>query len=244
MSAAAPGVPVWWLRTATVELVTLHAVASSERPDGTVVDVVSLPPGYAPRGEGVVRARVRPATRQVLEVEVCGDLADGRAPALVWHEQLRRDLRPVEAQLRAFSHDDVARLATERPGPAVDPAVDPGVVLTDADVERLGLAPGDAIAVLRWNPATGQVLELQVDRASRRRRVATCLLAAAEACAVARGWPILWAGGERTALGESLLRGLRWGVRRARPLTVLAPPTAPAGARAGRRAARVASPAS
>lgn len=191
MTPAAPGVPLWWLRTATVELVTLHAVASSERPDGTVVDVVSLPPGYVPRGERVVRARMRPSTRQLLEVEVRGALADGRAPALVFHEQLRRDLRPVEVHLRAFSRDDVAHLAA-----------------------------------LRWNPATGRVLGLHVDPEVRRRRVATCLLAAAEACAVARGWPGLWAGGERTALGESLLRGLPWGVRRARPLTAIVPPTA------------------
>lgn len=221
MTPAAPGVPLWWLRTATVELVTLHAVASSERPDGTVVDVVSLPPGYVPRGERVVRARMRPSTRQLLEVEVRGELADGRAPALVFHEQLRRDLRPVEVHLRAFSRDDVARLAALRPGPVVGP----GAVLTDADV-ALGRSERDELAALRWNPATGRVLGLHVDPEVRRRRVATCLLAAAEACAVARGWPGLWAGGERTALGESLLRGLPWGVRRARPLTAIVPPTA------------------
>lgn len=230
------GVPLWWLRTATVELVTLHAVASPEHPDGTVVDVVSLRPGYAPPGERVVRARMRPASRQVLEVEVRGAPAGDRVPAVVWHEQVRRDLRPVEVHLLAFLHDDVVRLAAERSLAAVPP----GTVLTAADVARLGLAATDQLAAVRWNPATGQVWELYVDPGFRRRRVATCLLLAAEACAVARGWPCLWGGGERTALGESLLRSLRWGVRRAQPLTALARPMTPTGEEQGRLAARTA----
>lgn len=240
MSASPPGVPLWWLRTATVELVTLHAVASSEHPDGTVVDVASLPPGHAPRGERVMRARMRPATRQVLEVEVRGSFAGDRVPALVWHEQIRRDLRPVEVHVLAFLHDDVVRLAQERSLSAVAP----GTVITAADVGRLGLTAADQVAAARWNPATGQVHELYVDPGFRRRRVATCLLGVAEACAVARGWPVLWGGGERTALGESLLRDLRWGVRRARPLSRLAPPMTPAGEEAGRLVARAGSPTS
>lgn len=227
---AGPGVPLWWLRTATVDLVTLHAIASSEHPDGTVVDVVSLPPGYAPPGERIVRARMRPATRQLLGIEVRGEPAGDAAPAVVWYEQVRRDLRPVEAHLLAFLYDDVVRLAGER-SLAVVP---PGTVLTAADVARLGLAATDQVAAVRGNPATGQVLELYVDPGFRRRRVGTCLLLAAEACAVARGWPSLWGGGTRTALGEELLRGLPWGVRRARPLAELAPPMTPAGEKAGR----------
>lgn len=241
MTGTRPGVPLWWLRTATVDLVTLHAVASSEHPDGTVVDVASLPPGHAPQGERVVRARVRPATRQVLEVEIRGTPTGERAPAVVWHEQVRRDLRPVEVQLLAFLHDGVARLAQERSLAVVAP----GTVLTGADVVRLGLTALDQVAAVRWNPATGQVLELYVDPAFRRRRVATCLLGAAEACAVARGWPVLWAGGTRTGLGESLARGLaRWGVRRARPLTTLAPPMTPPGEEDGRLVVRAVTPTS
>jgi len=233
-----PGVPLWWLRTATVELVTLHAVASSEHPDGTVVDVVSLPPGYVPPGERVVRARVRPASRQVLDVAVRGAPAADRAPVVVWHEQVRRDLRPVEVHLLAFLHDDVVSLAAERSLEAAPP----GAVLTAADVARLGLTAVDQLAAVRWNPATGQVLEVDVDPGYRRRRVATSLLFAAEACAVARGWPCLWGGGTRTAVGESLARGLAcWGVRRARPLTSIAPPTTPVGQEAGRLVARAAS---
>ncbi len=235
MTPVQPGVPLWWLRTATVELVTLHAVASSEHPDGTVVDVVSLPPGHAPAGERVMRARLRPATRQVLEVEVRAGLAGPATPAVVWHEQVRRDLRPVEVHLLAFLHDDVARLAAAS---SLEP-VAPGTVLTAADVVRLGLAPTDQLGAVRWNPATGQVLELYVDPGYRRRRVATCLLAAAEACAVARGWPCLWAGGLRTVLGDRLARGLRrWGVRRVRTLTAVAPPMTPPGEESGRLTAR------
>ena len=230
MTGRGPGVPLWWLRTATVDLVTLHAIASSEHPDGTVVDVVSLRPGYSPPGERIVRARMRPATRQMLGIEVRGAPAGDTAPDLVWHEQVRRDLRPVETHLLAFSRDDVARLAEERSLGAVAP----GTVLTAADVARLGLAAVDPVGTARANPATGQVLEVSVDPGYRRRRVGTCLLLAAETCAVARGWPSLWTGGTRTALGEALLVALPWGVRRAHPLTSLAPATTPVGEAAGR----------
>lgn len=233
MTPARPAVPLWWLRTETADAVTLHAVASAEHPDGAVVDVASLAPGYAPPGERVVRARMRPATRQVLEVEVRG-AAGPDAPAVVWHEQVRRDLRPLEVHLLAFRHDDVASHAGARSLATVPP----GTVLTAADVGRLGLTGGDQLAAVRWDPATGQVLELYVDPGHRRRGVGTCLLLAAEACAVARGWPTLRGGGVRTELGEALRRGLRWGVDRFAPLDRVAPPMTPAGEEAGRLTGR------
>lgn len=234
MAARRVTTPLWWLRSEDDDGVTLHAVGSEERRDGAVVDVVSLPPGVVPRGPRVVRARMHRGTRQVLTVEVVA-AAGPVAPPVVLHEVVRRDLRPVEVHLIAFLHDDVVRLSGER-GLAVVP---PGTVLTAADLRRLGLTDRDQLAAVRWNPATGQVLEVYVDPGYRRQRVGTGLLVAAEACAVARGWPTLWAGGLRTALGESLIRGLAWGTaRRARPLTATAPPMTPPDEEHGRLAAR------
>lgn len=211
MTPAPPGTPLWWLRTAAVDLVTLDAVASSEHPDGTVVDVASLPLGHVPRGPRVVRARVRPTNRRLVEIVVHGEVAGDDAPAVVWREWVRRDLKPVEVHLAAYLHDDAARAAVAR-GSA--PAL-PGAVLATSEVRRLHLTRADEVAVVRWNPATGRVRELFVDPRYRRRRVATSSLFAAEACAVARGWPCLWNDGGRTELGEALCDGVaRWGVRR------------------------------
>lgn len=218
-SAPVPGTPLWWLRSATPDVVTLDAVHSGEHPDGTVVDVTGLPAQYLPPGQRVVRAVMGTDTRRMLEVQVDAQLAAG-APELVWFERLRRDLRPVVVHLQAFLYDDAAALASLG---SVAP-VRPGAVLTATDLELLGETALDVIGALRWNPATGQVLGVEVDPAHRRQRVATSLLAAGEACAVARGWPSLWAGGARTELGDELCRGVAgWGVRRVRLLTELLP---------------------
>lgn len=225
--------PVWWLRTDTPDVVTLHGVASSERSDGAVVAVSSLAPGAVPRGPRLVRARMRADSRQVLSVEVLGEVADV-APPLVLHEVVRRDLEPVEVHLVAFLHDAAAGAGSGAAGVPGSAVVPPGTVLTANDLRALGLTARDQVAAVRWIPATGQVLEVYVDPGYRRRRIATSVLLAAEACAVARGWPALWGGGLRTELGEALLRGLRWGVRRARELERIAPPMTPPGEEAGR----------
>lgn len=218
-SAPTPGTPLWWLRSATADVVTLDAVHSREHPDGTVVDVSCLPDQYLPPGPRAIRAAMGTDTRRMLQVLVNAQLAAG-APELVWFERVRRDLRPVEVHLQAYAFDDAAALASLG---SVAP-VQPGAVLTATDLELLGETSLDVMGTLRWNPATGQVLGIDVDPAHRRQRVATSLLAAGEACAVARGWPSLWAGGARTELGEELCRGLTgWGVRRVRLLAELLP---------------------
>ncbi|WP_309135201.1 GNAT family N-acetyltransferase [Cellulomonas sp.] len=222
-------VPVWWLRsvraaaagTGEGDVVVVHAVAGDERPDRAVVDVADLPPGLATAGRRVGRVTVRAGSLQLLTAEL---LVEG-APPLVVVERVLRDARPPLAELVAFPYDLVAGRAA-----AVGARTSPGAVLTARDVARIGLASRDQVGALRWSVGTGQVLEVYVAPAHRRRRVATSLLLAAEGAAAARGWPRLWTGGVRTALGEAVAQRLRWGAAaRVAPLTELAPPMTPPG---------------
>lgn len=233
-----PGrVPVWWLRSerdatdpaAGGRTVVVHAVATDERPDRSVVDVRDLPPGRAASAGRLARLEMRADTLQLLRVEPLGEAAQG-APRLVLLERVLRDA-PVRAELMAFRHDDVARRAE-----ALGVEVRAGTVLTAADAARLGLVSADQVGAVGWRAGTGEVLEIYVDPAHRRRRVATLLLVAAEGTAAARGWPRLWGGGVRTALGETMLARLRWGVGRLAPLTAVAPPMTPGEAGAVDRA--------
>lgn len=225
---ARPGVAVWWLRRADAEVVTAFGYASGERADGTVVD--RMPPGWSGTEGRVVRARMRADNQQMLTVELGEQVA--AEPGLVLVERLDRDATPLSVDLVAFLHDDVASRA-QAAGLAVVP---PGTFLTARDVQRLGLTAADQVGAVRWEPASGQAREVYVDPAHRRRHIATALFFTAEAVAVARGWPTLWADGVRTALGQAAYRVWRWGVRRAAPLTAVAPPMTPRGEEAGRLA--------
>lgn len=209
------------------DVVTLHAHATSEHPDGTVVERRALPLGSAP-GSRVLRLRMRSDNRQVLSVQVY-EKRVAEAPGLVYVERIDRTSIPVIAELVAFLHADAAA-GTAGAGL---PEVPAGTFLTLRDAHRAGLGSSAQVGAVRWNPATGQALEIYVAPAHRRRRIATTLFFAAEACAVARDWPRLWAGGVRTALGEAVYRRWRWGVRRAHPLTSLAPPMTPSDEGAG-----------
>lgn len=220
---------MWWLRSvraaadpAAGDLITVHAIGTAERPDGAVVDVGDLPPGRAASAGRLGRVTVRADTLQLLRVERLRETVDAPA-SLVLLERVRRDRSPVEAELVAFLHDDVAPRAA-----AVGVALPAGSVLTAADAGRLGLTASDQVAAARWVAGSGQVLEIYVAPAHRRRGIATFLLLAAEGASAARGWPRLWGGGVRTALGEAMLRRLRWGVGRVHRLTEVAPPMTPA----------------
>lgn len=220
-------VPVWWVRSLRRAAdggdgtVVVHGVATDERPDGTVVDVGGLPAGAAVAAGRIGRVTMGARTLQLLTVEVLGDRA-ATAPRLVLVERLRRDVTPVTTELVAFDHDDVTPRAA-----ALGAWVAAGAVVTQADAARLGLRSADQVGALRWCPSTGQVLEVYVAPAHRRRRIASFLLLAAEGATAARGWPRLWGDGVRTALGEAMLRRLRYGVGRFGALTRLAPPMTP-----------------
>ncbi len=231
---------VWWLRSTQrpagqppgsltpdpaagdVGTVVVHAVGTDERPDRSVVDVADLPPGNAAAAGRLGRVAMRADALQLLRVETQPDLLPD-LPALVLLEQVHRDRTPVVAELIAFPHDVVAVRAA-----ALGTPLPAGAVVTAADAVRLGLASGDQVGAVKWRPGTGQVLEVYVAPGHRRRGVARFLLLGAEGAAAARDWPRLWGGGVRTALGDALLRRLRWGRGRVGALTELAPPMTPA----------------
>ncbi|MFC8191956.1 hypothetical protein ACFUMH_09885 [Cellulomonas sp. NPDC057328] len=239
-----PGrVPVWWVRQVRrpadaqglgpaagsgaasgaghAGTVVVHGVATDERPDGTVVDVGGLPAGAAVAAGRIGRVTMRAGSLQLLTVEALGEHA-ADAPRLVLVERVRRGADPVTTELVAFAHEHVTARAA-----ALGAYVAAGTVVTQADAARLGLRSADQVGALRWCPSTGQVLEVYVAPAHRRRRVAMFLLLAAEGTCAARGWPHLWGDGVRTALGEAMLRRLRYGVGRIGALTRLAPPMTP-----------------
>ncbi|UZN02505.1 GNAT family N-acetyltransferase [Cellulomonas sp. S1-8] len=233
-------VPVWWARSvlpagapgaggadAGVDLVVVHAIATDEQPDRAVVDVTDLPPGRALTEGRLARVAMRADTLQLVRTEPLGE-AVASAPPLVLVERVQRDADPVEAELVAFAHADVAQRAV-----ALGSAVAPGAVVTQADAARLGLSTVAQVGAVRWRAATGELREIYVAPAQRRQGVATVLLLTAEGAAAARGWPRLWAGGVRTALGEAAARRLRFGVGRVAALTRLAPPMTPAADRVG-----------
>lgn len=220
---------VWWLRSASSGTVTVHAVTGDERADGAVVDAGSLAPGRVVHGPRVARGSMHAESLQVVRVEVFGDPVAG-APGLVAVETVRRDVTPPTVEIVAFLHDDAVGRAAAR---GLRP-VAVGTMLTAADMHRLGLTSADQVAAVRWVVGTGEVLELYVDPGFRRRRVAASLFFMAEACAVARGWPTLHAGPVRTAMGEALVRGWRWGVERYPRLRAVAPPMTPSGEERGR----------
>ncbi|MBX9244718.1 GNAT family N-acetyltransferase [Actinotalea ferrariae] len=199
--------------------VVVHAIATDERPDRSVVEVDDLPPGRTVATGRLGRVAMRSDTLQLLRSELTTPTG---APPLVLVERIVRDASPVLAELIAFPHAVVAvRAAT------FGADVAPGSVLTLADAARIGLAAEDQVGAVKWRAGTGQVLEVYVAPAHRRRGVATFLLFSAEGAAAARGWPRLWGGGVRTALGEALVTRLRWGVGRVAPLAEVAPPMTP-----------------
>ncbi|MBD7919781.1 GNAT family N-acetyltransferase [Cellulomonas sp. Sa3CUA2] len=230
---------MWWARsvlppggpgaqgTGDAGTVVVHAIASHERPDRSVVDVTELPPGRALTQDRLARVAVRADTWQLVRSEPLAERLAAATP-LVLVERVERDADPVVAELVAFAHADVAARAQ-----ALGAHVEPGAVVTQADAARLRLASAPQVGAVRWRAATGEIREIYVAPVHRRRGVATVLLLTAEGATAARGWPRLWAGGVRTALGDAAARRLRYGVGRVGALTRLAPPMTPAADRVG-----------
>ena len=213
----------WWTREPLADGTWQVAAFGDDRhPDRTVLDLADLAAQDRPDGIPSVRVTYAPATLQLLTAVLDGPALAAGAPALVLVERVDRDAQPVTTELVAFAHEEVAAR-----GSRLGTAVAPGTVLTARDAQRLGLTSADQVAAVRWVPSTGQTLELYVAPAWRRRRIATALLCLAEGVTVARGWPRLHAGGLRTALGERLVAGWRWGVGRIAALTATAPPMTP-----------------
>lgn len=228
MTSHATREPVWWLRTTRPDELVVHGFVGSGRVDGSVMSSDQLPPGTAVPNSWSLRARMSPATRQVLALEIRPSVVG--AVDLVYVERVERDADPVRVELIAFEHCMVAgRAESLAQGAGAAPVVAPaaGTVLTLADAARLGLGSADQLAAVRWYPATGRVREVYVTPTRRRAGIGTTVLFAAESVCAARGWPHLRGDGVRTDMGEALVSALRWGVGRFAARTHVAPPMTP-----------------
>ncbi len=102
----------------------------------------------------------------------------------------------------------------------------PGALLDESALANAGVPGADQVGAVRWYPASGEVDQIYVQPAWRRRRVGSALIAAAAALSYARDWPRLWADGQRTDLGERFRNASPWRARTAE-LTHVAPPMTP-----------------
>jgi GNAT superfamily N-acetyltransferase len=123
------------------------------------------------------------------------------------------------------------RESTARP-PAVNlvaftgAAAPTGALLDAADLPGRGVHTADQLGAVRWYPATGEFDQIYVQPEWRRRTIGWALAAAAGTLSDARDWPLPWADGQRTDMGEKFRNGSPWR-HRAQDLTHLAPPMTP-----------------
>jgi hypothetical protein len=103
-------------------------------------------------------------------------------------------------------------------------AVPAGRVLDEPATLETGATSADQLGAVRWWPGSGEVDQVFVQPAWRRRHVATLLLHAAGMLAAARGWAALWSDGQRTEMGEVLRNAREDWKHRADDLTHVAPP--------------------
>ncbi|MDT4924437.1 MAG: hypothetical protein QOG01_2150 [Pseudonocardiales bacterium] len=101
-----------------------------------------------------------------------------------------------------------------------------GALVDQADLGNLPVSTDDQMGAVRWYPATGEVDQIYVQPAWRRRTLAGALIAAASTLSLARGWSRLWSDGQRTDLGEALRNNSPWRPRAA-DRTHVAPPMTP-----------------
>jgi GNAT superfamily N-acetyltransferase len=203
--------PGWWhcrgLR-ADGSVATFTVCASDRHADGTCVDV---PQDHA-------ATEIGDAARCVAELSPDGRVTTlavqpgwaPKAPPLWFAELDQPEGTPPSVHLLAFSGHDVA----------------PGTLLDRVTLRDVAVRSGDQLAALHWFVGTGEIDQVYVAPAARRRQIATALLMAAGTLAVARGWARLWSDGQRTALGDRLAQRPDW-THRAADLTHLAPPMTP-----------------
>jgi GNAT superfamily N-acetyltransferase len=134
-----------------------------------------------------VIAQVDPGGR-ITNVAVAAELA-GTAPALWYVEAPETAANPPAMVLVAYATEDLPD----------------GAVVDNPTFTAMPVRSADQVAAIRWWPANGQIHQIYVDPAHRRRGIGRKLFAVAGGYVAARGWSRIWVSGERTELGESAL---------------------------------------
>jgi GNAT superfamily N-acetyltransferase len=201
----------WWharVSDPSGHLMRVLSVHSDEHPDGAFVDITDS--GASRPAHWCCEAEFADDTVDVLR------LSDALTPAAppLWFAEFRESAaQPPAVNLVAFTGHG------QRPGRLVDQAY----------LTNLTVRTSDQLGAVRWYPATGEVDQIYVDPAWRRRGIGNALLFAAGTLGVARAWPRLWGDGQRTELGEQFRNGSSW-ASRAADLTHIAPAMTPSTA--------------
>ncbi|HKC27507.1 MAG TPA: hypothetical protein VKB75_05805 [Jatrophihabitans sp.] len=168
---------------------------------------------------GVLSARYPPGAHvellvETAELEVGQDAIcaahfddDGRVTALrpgprgapkappLWFVEVRESAAsPPAVSLVAFTGHGVAA----------------GSLLDETDIGGTSASAADQVGAVRWYPASGEVDQIYVQPQWRRRTVAGALVVVAAVLSYARGWPLLWADGQRTEMGEKFRNASTW----------------------------------
>ena len=102
-----------------------------------------------------------------------------------------------------------------------------GALLDEAAASNLSIGSADQLGALRWWPATGAVDQVYVAPSWRRHGIATIMALTGSGLAIAKGWPRLWADGQRTELGEAFVNASAFRNRTEALTHTLAPMTPP-----------------
>src|SRR5690242_10898251 len=181
--------------------------ATPDHPDDVVV---TLPEAQATEAlDPHVLCIARYDEGRVTRLEVSAEAAP-KAPPLWFADLPDPTAAPPTATIIAFAGHGMA----------------PGALVGRPRLRELGVASDQQLGALRWYPNTGEVDQIYVAPAWRRRSIATAMLVAAGTLSVARHGSRLWADGQRTALGERLRNADTW-AHRAADLTHIHPPMTP-----------------
>ena len=207
----------WWQCVAVTPQrrpLWLAVVGSPRHPGGSRVELLAA---AAEREVGADAAAVAEFDDEGRVVRLRPGPSTAVVDAEPWFAEIQETSgRPPATNLVAFAGPE------RRPHELVD----------EAALADTGVVSADQLAAVRWYPATGEVDQIYVQPAWRRRRIGSVLVAAAAALSYARGWPRLWSDGERTELGERFRNASPWRGRTA-DLTHLAPPMTPGEAAPG-----------
>jgi GNAT superfamily N-acetyltransferase len=196
---------IWWGRrplAGSAPLIEMLAFGTDDQPDGSRVELVGDPPG-----EPIIRVVVDGV--RVLTVHVPFAAS---SPPLWFVEHPETSAKPPAFTLVAFDTAD-------RPD---------GTLVDAATFAGLGLTSDQQVAAVRWWPKTGQLHQVYVQPAHRKRGIGRKLLLAAGGYTVGRGWAPMWVSGERTDEGEAALGHANPVFRsRVTPRTQVMPPMTP-----------------